>query len=555
MVNFKHLLLFLSSVAVYANAAIVVPNPETPGGPIVDLGYSVYQGETLPNGVNQWLGLRYGAPPIGNLRFRKPQPPANTSGIIQANNFGPVCFGLGNGIGAKYGEDCLFLNLWGPSKITLTSKFPVFFWLSGGAYLRIANANYNGSELVAAADHDMIYIGINYRVGPFGFLASQDVSVNGQMDLNVGLHDQLLALRWIKQNIGFFGGDPGQVVIVGDSAGGGSIAIHLIAHYPKPETLFHGIMGLSPYFPAQFRIEDLQFQFNQFSERVGCGGFNVSSEKLACLRSQDGYVLQAANGVSFTFPGESGDSADPWTPCIDHDLLTDFPLALFAQGKYRKMPSIFGHDTNEGSIFAVNANTTQDIANFFLDNFPGLNTTDTDNIIAHYPLMPPKPMHGPWFPSASAAFGDTVLACQAIALSSYLAPFADTWNYRYNVNTPSQEALGIDVYHQCELPPLYGKSNAMLPQFQPGPESFNMTPFLQKYYTNFVRFLDPNEPSVNQTWPQWKPSQLIGTSGTRLVFSLNESANFEPVIGFEKVSDHQLSLCAFWRTLENKMGQ
>lgn len=144
MVNLKRLasssLIFLSS-AVYATAAVVVPNPDTPGGPIVDLGYSVYQGQTLSNGVNEWLGLRFGAPPIGNLRFRKPQQPANTTGIIQANKFGPVCFGLSNGIGATFGEDCLFLNLWGPANITRTSKFAVFLWLTGGAYLRDANAN------------------------------------------------------------------------------------------------------------------------------------------------------------------------------------------------------------------------------------------------------------------------------------------------------------------------------------------------------------------------------------------------------------------------------
>lgn len=144
MVNLKHLasssLAILSSAA-YATAAVVVPDPDTPGGPIVDLGYSVYQGQTLSNGVNEWLGLRFAAPPTDSLRFRKPQPPVNTTGIIQANNYGPVCFGLSNGIGAKFGEDCLFLNLWGPTNITQTSKFAVFLWLTGGGFNRNANAN------------------------------------------------------------------------------------------------------------------------------------------------------------------------------------------------------------------------------------------------------------------------------------------------------------------------------------------------------------------------------------------------------------------------------
>lgn len=139
-----------------------------------------------------------------------------------------------------------------------------------------------------------------------------------------------------------FGGDPGRVVIVGDSAGAGSIAIHLVTRYSKPETLFHGIFGLSPFFPTQFYPADLQWQFDLFADRVGCGGFNTSSGKLTCLRSQDSDTLQGANEISFPYPGRTNNAIVPYTPCIDNDLLVDFPLKLFAQGEYRKLPSVFG---------------------------------------------------------------------------------------------------------------------------------------------------------------------------------------------------------------------
>lgn len=135
-------LIFMSLSAIYATAAVTAMSiPETLGMPIVDLGYSVYQGKALTNGVNEWLGIRFAAPPVGNLRFRKPGPPQNTTGVIQANNFGPVCFGLTNGDSSKFSEDCLFLNLWGPSNITQSSRFPVFFWLTGGGFQRDVNAN------------------------------------------------------------------------------------------------------------------------------------------------------------------------------------------------------------------------------------------------------------------------------------------------------------------------------------------------------------------------------------------------------------------------------
>lgn len=123
-------------------------SPTAAVGPTVDLGYSIYEGTALANGQNQWLGIRFGAPPVGNNRFRKAQPPANTTGLQSAKEFGPVCYGLGQGISSIYGEDCLSMNIWGPSNFTAQSKLPVFFWVSGGAYIRTFNARVNPTFLL-----------------------------------------------------------------------------------------------------------------------------------------------------------------------------------------------------------------------------------------------------------------------------------------------------------------------------------------------------------------------------------------------------------------------
>jgi len=111
------------------------------GLPIVNLGYSVFQGTTQSNGQNQFLGIRFAAPPLGDLRFRKPQPPPNTTDIQPATAFGPTCFGVGQGLGNGRSEDCLFLNVWAPANATPKSKLPVFFWIQGGGYNTNANAN------------------------------------------------------------------------------------------------------------------------------------------------------------------------------------------------------------------------------------------------------------------------------------------------------------------------------------------------------------------------------------------------------------------------------
>ena len=105
-----------------------------PKGPIVDLGYSIYEGVAQSNGQNQFLGIRFAAPPIGDLRFRRPQPPLNTTGIQSAKEYGSICYSVGEGLVEGHSEDCLFLNIWIPSNATADSKLPVLFWIQGGGY-------------------------------------------------------------------------------------------------------------------------------------------------------------------------------------------------------------------------------------------------------------------------------------------------------------------------------------------------------------------------------------------------------------------------------------
>jgi acetylcholinesterase len=118
-----------------------LPFTATANSPVVDLGYSIYEGTTQSNGQNQFLGIRFAAPPLGGLRFRAPEPPLPTKGTQPAKAFGPICFGLGAGITSGSSEDCLFLNVWAPADATPESKLPVFFWISGGGYIALSNAN------------------------------------------------------------------------------------------------------------------------------------------------------------------------------------------------------------------------------------------------------------------------------------------------------------------------------------------------------------------------------------------------------------------------------
>ncbi|KIJ32592.1 hypothetical protein M422DRAFT_265616 [Sphaerobolus stellatus SS14] len=252
-------------------------------GPTVNLGYSTYEGISLPNGQNQFLGIRYAAPPLRNLRFRRPQPSVQTEGIQSAKESGPICFGVKGPFNPELprqqSEDCLYLNIWAPSNVTKNTKLPVFFWIHGGGYTFDLDPNYNGSALVQATGNNMIYVNVNYRLGPYGFLASERVRKDG--DLNVGLLDQRFALQWVQQHIGLFGGDSKRAVLVGDSAGAGSVALHMVAYGGRDDGLFVGGFGLSPYFPTQLRVSELEWQFDLFVKRTGC---NHAQEALKVLK-------------------------------------------------------------------------------------------------------------------------------------------------------------------------------------------------------------------------------------------------------------------------------
>lgn len=178
----------------------------------VDLGYSKYQGVAADGGINQYLGMRFAAPPLGDLRFRAPADPVYNGTVQPATSFGPTCPYVGY-LFPVNSEDCLFINVFAPSNATTTSKLPVWFFLSGGGYSGLSNANYYGNEVIAASNHSIILVNVNYRVGAYGFLTSEKVRQDG--DLNAGLLDQRKALEWVQKYIHLFGGDPSHVVLHG----------------------------------------------------------------------------------------------------------------------------------------------------------------------------------------------------------------------------------------------------------------------------------------------------------------------------------------------------
>ncbi|WYZ34712.1 hypothetical protein EsH8_I_000988 [Colletotrichum jinshuiense] len=507
----------------------------------VDLGYARYSGSVLPSGVNQFLGMRFAAPPIGNLRWRAPQDPEPKEGTTDAVDFGPICLGTD----ATYptsgqDEDCLYANVWSPNNVTAESKLPVWLFIQGGGYTSNANPNWNGSQVVDVSGKNIVFVNFNYRVGLWGFLASEQIRKDGE--LNVGLLDQRLMMKWVKQHISKFGGDPDHVIIHGLSAGAGSVALHLVSYGGRDEKLFVGAMSESVFFPAQPRVPELEYQFNQTVNKVGC---EDSKDLMACLRSKDIRTIQDAN-IASPFPGRLMNPHFYWTPCIDGDILQDYPYRLYERGAFIKVPVLFGTGTDEGSVFAANVGTQEEFVSFMKDNYPKLTKTQTNPMLEKYALLPPLPNHNTWFPSTSQAYGETTFICPAnTIMNAYAAANrSDTsWSYRFNVLDNENVAFGIGVPHVFEAPAIFGIDAC------PTPDSFRtynqpIVPLMMNYWISFIRTLNPNTHRLDGSpiWGNW------GRSQSRYVFELNNNR-------MEDVDNGQRDRCDFWKSIADVMEQ
>ncbi|GFF73449.1 lipase 1 [Aspergillus lentulus] len=502
--------------------------------PVVDLGYSRYQGVRLAAGVDQYLGMRYAAPPLGNLRFRAPREPAHNSTLQDASDFSPICVGTGQSATSTRAEDCLFINVFTPSDATKKSKLPVWVFIQGGAYATNSNANYNGTEVVQESGNNIVFVNFNYRVGALGFLAGKEVQNHG--DLNVGLLDQREALKWVKKHIRQFGGNPDHVVIHGASAGGGSVTFHLAAYGGRNDGLFVGAIPESPWWAPQVTMFESEVLYRRLLAAVGCS-------TLACLRSADVSAIQKANLSS---PDQGPTSYPPglgkFWPVIDGDLVRDRLYASFEQGKFIRVPLMVASDTDEGSSFAYNATSPEEVSLFLQSFYPHLSLEQLQAINEAYPKMDPVPRHAAYFPSASAAFGDATIVCPGIHITSSMAKFLKdgsdrVWNYRYNVQDPPRIAAGLGVTHTFDLQAIFGLNYGSSVSSSMRDINAAIIPVVMNYYISFIRTLDPNELRADSA-PLWKP----WGAGQRLKIQTNATT-------VESIPDWQQGRCDLWKRL------
>ncbi len=263
---------------------------QTTSGPVCGIS------STTASGVNEWLGIPYAAPPVGNLRWQPPQAPTPWTMTLPATEFGSECIQT-TGAGS---ENCLFVNVWAPATATPTSDLPVMVHIHGGGF---ANGNGNSDNSLLANTGDEVIVSMNYRLNIFGFLA--DDKALGSNSGDYGLQDQQAALRWVQSNAAAFGGDPSKVTIFGESAGGSSVCDQIAS--PTAAGLFEqgistsgeyntvlGTQEQTPRTPEDLESQDCKSALptkaqanaagKNFAATAGCGTGNAAVVA-ACLQA------------------------------------------------------------------------------------------------------------------------------------------------------------------------------------------------------------------------------------------------------------------------------
>src|SRR5499425_1279890 len=351
--------------------------------------------------MQEFLGIPYAAAPVGDLRWRPPQEHARWNGVRNATSFGPHCPQVATPYGTpSTSEDCLVLNVFTPMKTNegLPHLLPVMFWIHGGGLVVGESDGYDPSNLVA---QNVIVVTINYRIGELGFLAHSALtaeSSNGASG-NYGLLDQQAALRWVQRNIRAFGGNPDNVTIFGESAGG--LSVHAQLASPLAAHLFHkAIVESGAYSLVQPSLSAAEAAGAAFAASAGCADPSTAA---ACLRS-----LPVATILAHQPSGTM-------VPNLDGFVLPQTVRAAFTTGQFNHVPVIEGSNHDEWRLFVAQTEAATHIVLSAAGYVPAIAATlrvplSVATAIANvYPLSD--------FSSPSVALGavgtDAIFACNA----------------------------------------------------------------------------------------------------------------------------------------------
>ncbi len=496
--------------------------------PTVKTANGLLQGIEV-SGISEYKGIPFAQPPVGDLRWKEPQPVKNWEGIRKAEKFGPRAMQLPiysdmNFRSDGVSEDCLYLNIWTPAK-TGKEELPVLVYFYGGGFHAGDGSEYryDGESM---ARRGIVSVTVNYRLGVFGFLAHPGLSKESSHHAsgNYGLMDQVEALRWVKKNIAAFGGNPDHITIAGESAGSFSVSAQVIS--PLPRNLFTAAIGESGSllnFKPLTTLKEAERIGTAFSDSMGAH----SIKELRAMTAEQ--ILQATAS-----PGMSNFPVD-----VDGYFFTEQPSVSYATGNMARVPLLVGWNSGEGSWSAILGKEEPTKENY-IRAVKRLYPSHADDILKLYVVNNDSDVQS----VASALAGDRFIAYSTWRWAELHAKTnSPVYRYYYTRARPLTRAE-VDKYNSAIAPgtaPQYpslpegpgffnGASHSAEIEYALGnlptnrvydwqPEDYRVSAIMQDYFLNFIKTRNPNGPAlpywpIYQSW-QKDPVQYIGVETHR----------------------------------------
>ncbi len=452
------------------------------------------------DGVWVFKGIPYAAPPVGDLRWKPPQPVASWTEPLACTTFGPACpqpkdaseFYLSVG---PTSEDCLYLNVWSPARSS-TERLPVMVWIHGGSFTTGAGSMdvYSGQNL---ARKGVMVVTINYRLGALGFLAHPALSAESDRGVsgNYGLLDQVAALQWVQRNAAAFGGDPSRVTVFGESAGAISILDLLVS--PLAEGLFQRAIAESGILlDSGFGVSttsDLATAERAGEDFAKSLGVDSAGDVAAQLRALTPEQLLAA-GPS---PATLLEIGLTWKPIADGYVLADAPTRLWAAGEQMSVPLLIGSNKDEGNAFLGGLSIPPDQYDTYMHKVFG---PYADEALALYPAPQPSDV----LPALSRMLTEVGFASTARfaarEMSAVNTSAAAVYLYQFT-RVPLNNPLG--AFHGVEIPYVFGNTALFSGLGTLEKADYDLSAAIMGYWTRFAASGDPNGGGDPQ-WPAYQ---------------------------------------------------